>query len=381
MQRRSRVGAVALALVALGVALGVLRAAPERKPSRKLHPSASSRPRASASSQPHGSASSRPRVTSPLPESSPWASREACLTALKRPRTRDPRLARVGAWNLHWFPDGRPGQAKPDAGADLEWLACTIAWLEVDVLAVEELKDGPHADQALLTLRTRLRELTGKNYELLLDDCPLASGQHVGLLYDEGRARLLRHATVAELNPHGEPCKDQLRPGLAGYFGFPGGLDLSIVAVHLKSGTKARDLELRDRSFRAFGKAAAQIRSFTNDRDILVLGDMNTMGCEHCSEAVPATDELTRAGEKLRAAAFQRVPAEARCSHFYSGKATLLDWAAASSLAELPPARRLVVSGLCAELDCKPPRGEQDALRRLSDHCPIYLDIDDRDAD
>ncbi|HEY3496866.1 MAG TPA: hypothetical protein VGK73_19340 [Polyangiaceae bacterium] len=439
MRGRSRVVALALLLSALGVALGVSRAAPERSAQPKAAAPAASSPasvgpgslvRVRAKSElgvpvhpspdspsvsgriPHGSSvriltvgkdrrwfeieagDVRGFVTqrylelpasganARVPPESPWFSREACLLALKQPRAaRDPKLVRAGSWNLHWFPDGGPGRARPDSGTDIDWLACAIALLEVDVLAVQELKDGPHAEHALLEVRTRLEELTGRSFRWLLDDCPPASSQHVGFLYDERRARLVRHATLAELNPHGEPCKDQLRPGLAGYFAFPGGLDLSIVAVHLKSGPGARDLELRDRSFQAFGRAAEALRTLTKDRDVLVLGDMNTMGCESCVPSLRAVDELARAGSRLSAAAFRRVPSESSCSHYYSGKATLLDWAAATSLAELPPARRLAVSGVCGELGCSPPRGEQAAQRRLSDHCPFFVDIDDRDLD
>jgi endonuclease/exonuclease/phosphatase family metal-dependent hydrolase len=317
-----------------------------------------------------------------VPSDSPWSSRAACAAALKRPgAARDPKRVRVGAWNLRWFPDGRPGKAKPDGGTDLEWLACTLALLEVDVLAVEEIKHGPAAQQALLALSARLSELRGGRFRSFLDDCPRGASQHVGFLYDESRARLLERTTLAELNPHGAPCKDQLRPGLAGYFSFPGGLDLTLVAVHLKSGPDPRALGLRDRSFAAFASAAERLRKLTNDRDILVLGDMNTMGCESCTPPLSAESELERQDKRLGAAGFRRVPSNRTASHFYGSKPTLLDWAAAHDLAELPGARSALVSGICGELAGARPRGELAAQRRLSDHCPVVLELDDRDAD
>jgi predicted extracellular nuclease len=216
-----------------------------------------------------------------------------------------------------------------------------------------------------------------------LDDCPRSSSQHVGLLYDERRAKLGKSGTLGALNPHGEPCKNQLRPGLAGHFRFPGGLDLTIVATHLKSGREPRSFELRRRSFEAFAEAAAAARALGDgDGDALILGDMNTMGCGRCSPAVSAEAELDAVDRTLERAvpALRRLPAGPRCSHHYSGKATLLDWAAAADLRELSSTSGAVVSGYCAALDCsgrEPPR----ALERLSDHCPIYVDVSDVDQD
>jgi endonuclease/exonuclease/phosphatase family metal-dependent hydrolase len=319
-----------------------------------------------------------------LAPSSPWSYRDAFLTALRaRTSQRTPGSARVGAWNLRWFPDGQPGSAAPATGTDLEWLACAIAWLDVDVLALSEIKHGARAELALSTLRQHLERLTGAPYRSVLDDCPRGASQHVGFLFRPARARLGRLTTLGELNPHATPCKDQLRPGLAGYFRFPGGLDLTLVAVHLKSGPDARDLTLRDRSFAAFATAREASARVAADRDVLVLGDMNTMGCESCSPAVTPSAELARVDALLARGAwpFRRVPSDVPCSHFYGGKATLLDWAAASDLGELPAARTARVGGLCAELGCVTVPAELGARKRLSDHCPLVVELDDHDDD
>jgi endonuclease/exonuclease/phosphatase family metal-dependent hydrolase len=319
-----------------------------------------------------------------LAATSPWRSRAACLATLQQARAARPAgTARVGAWNLRWFPDGKPGRAAADAGTDLVWLACAISFMRIDVLAVEEIKQGPDAERAIATLLGELNRLTGGDWKIELDGCPRASSQRVGLLYDGRRARLAHKGVIAELNPHGEPCRDQLRPGLLGYFAFAGGLDLSIVATHLKSGTEARSFGLRDRSFAAFTRAAERARTLGADSDVLVLGDMNTMGCESCSPQISPTAELARASTQLGTASvrFRRLSAEPACSHVFARATTLLDWAAASDLAELPNDRVLVVSGPCAELGCTDLRAELPFHRRLSDHCPIYVDITDQDRD
>ena len=373
--RRPRARTLLAALVV--AALGIL-AASRREPNATAKPHHPNRPgHARTHEQPR-------RARRPLAADSPWASRDACLLALKTGRAaRDPGVARIGAWNLHWFPDGGPGRPRPDGGADLEWLACGIAWMHVDVLAVEEIKRPPEGEAGLATLRQKLDALTGGSWQSLLDDCPHASSQHVGLLYDARRVKLASSATVGALNPLGEPCKNQLRPGLAGYFRFPGGLDLSVVAAHLKSGADERGLTDRALSLDAFAGAAASVAQRTHDQDVLFIGDMNSMGCETCDPVVSSGAELTRLDAALaRAGApIARISAEPACSHHYGGQSILLDWAAKSDLSELPSERHVTVSGPCGELGCEDLTGELHYHRSLSDHCPIWLDVDDRDRD
>jgi endonuclease/exonuclease/phosphatase family metal-dependent hydrolase len=335
----------------------------------------------------HGPREQAPRPRAPrrrLPPDSPWASRQACERALAAggaPRAAG--VARIGAWNLHWFPDGRPGDAHAGGGADLAWLACGIAWLGVDVLAVEEIKRPPRGAEGLAELTRRLDALTGGSWRSLLDDCPHASSQHVGFLFDAKRVALRSHAVVGELNPLGEPCKNELRPGLAGYFRFPGGLDLSVVVAHLKSGVEERDFNDRALSFAAFGEAAAAEHRRTGDGDVLFLGDMNTMGCDDCEPRVSPGAELTRIDALFAPphAPLSRLAAEPACSHHYGGRSVLLDWAVKSELAELPGGRHVTVSGPCAELGCGALGDRLAAQRMLSDHCPIWVDLDDVDRD
>jgi endonuclease/exonuclease/phosphatase family metal-dependent hydrolase len=328
-------------------------------------------------------ASPRTKERRELAATSPWSGRAACHATLQRTAPLATGAVRVGAWNLRWFPDGKPGSAKAGAGTDVVWLACAIAFMRVDVLAIAEIKQGADAERALVTLLAELNRLTGGDWKVELDGCPRASSQRVGLLFDARRARLQHKSVIAELNPHGEPCRDQLRPGLLGYFRFGGGLDLSIVATHLKSGSEERSFDLRNRSFAAFTPAAERARALGADADVLVLGDMNTMGCESCSPPISATAELARASAQLDGAAvsFRRLNAYPACSHVFARGATLLDWAAASDLTELPKAGVLTVAGPCGELGCSDLRAELPFHRRLSDHCPVYVDLHDQDLD
>jgi endonuclease/exonuclease/phosphatase family metal-dependent hydrolase len=365
-----------LIAAALVIALGAVVAA-RREPDAHADAPPRSRPRPRGGTHSH-------HAHREVPPASPWASRDACLAALKAGGSeRRAGGARIGAWNLHWFPDGRPGDRPSARGADLDWLACAVAWMRVDVLAVEEIKRPPRGTEGLDALTRKLDGLTFGTWRSLLDDCPEASGQHVGLLYDSRHVKLVSSATIGELNPRGEPCKDELRPGLAGYFTFPGGLDLSVVAAHLKSGSDARALEERARSFAAFADAVRITGTASRDRDVLLLGDMNTMGCEDCEPSVTFAAELARTDAIFAGlrGPVTRVPPTIDCSHHYKKTSALLDWAAKSDLGELPAGARVVISGACGELGCDALSSGLASQEQLSDHCPIWLDLDDVDRD
>jgi endonuclease/exonuclease/phosphatase family metal-dependent hydrolase len=316
-----------------------------------------------------------------------FSSRAACEKALAAGRRLPlaPDRVRLGSWNLHWFPDGKPGRKVERSTTDLSWLACAIAWLSVDVLAVQEVKAHASAEQRARELTAELDRLTGGKWRLVLDDCPAAPSQHVGFLFNEARASFVHGRTFAALNPHGEACKDQLRPGYGAYFRFPGGLDLHVVSVHLKSGGERRSFELRERSLRSLKDVYAQARAVEPDQDLLFLGDFNSMGCAHCSPAITPRSELERLSKSIAPAGLRHVPAEPGCSHYFSGQGTLLDLAVISSVtAELPRAERVRVSGVCGALECRKlsaGRRRPAALEALSDHCPILLDLTDRDLD
>jgi endonuclease/exonuclease/phosphatase family metal-dependent hydrolase len=317
-------------------------------------------------------------------DTSPWASPDACRARVGAPLEREAGRVRLGTWNLHWFPDGRPGRAPEGPGVDTEWLACVIAWMNVDVLAVQEVKHNERSKLAVAALTRALDRFTRGAWALQLDTCPNPHGQHVGLLFNKRRAAAGEFATFQALNPHGVPCKDQLRPGLGGYFRFPGGLDLHVISVHLKSGPAARDLGLRRKSFASFFTAFEQAFAATGDADVVFAGDFNTMGCSRCKPSLLPEEELEGLVKILEALprAYKLVAGASGCSYYYRGRPQALDhFAAPSDMRELTDAAR--VEGLCRKLRCEPiePRSVAFPARALSDHCPVLLDIVDADRD
>jgi hypothetical protein len=318
-----------------------------------------------------------------------FLSPEECRRALRSGRTsaRLRETARVGSYNLRWFPDGGPGRGGGEPSKDLDWLACAIASLDVDVLAVQEIKATARAREVTLELMARLDSLTRGRWLSQLDDCPDAVELHVGFFYDSAKVKAGRWQTLGELNPFESACAKQLRPGLAGHFAFRGGLDLDIVSVHFKSTRTQRSLDLRARSLGRLPEALARLRAASSDDDVLVVGDFNTMGCDKdCTPRVSPGEELGRVSEAVAGPSYglRVVAADTECTQYYRGRATRLDlFVAANAMRELLPASSVHVRGVCMQLGCRQVEAEAMplAFTRLSDHCPVVLDLIDRDLD
>ena len=347
-------------------------------------PPASGRGRPSASpSAPHSAPQSETGSSPPSEPADAFASGASCAALLGNGQRlgRAANGARFASWNLHWFPDGAPGQK--DSGVDLAWLSCTLAWLDPDVLAVQEVKQTPKAEQALAELLSQLNRWSGRRYVARLDDCGRSVSQHVGLIWDEARVSASDIQTVAELNPHGAPCENQLRPGLAARFRLPGGLDLEVVSAHFKSMADRRAFELRGASFKALPGVLRRLTTAARDGDFLLLGDLNTMGCEECAPAVSARAEVQAVEKLLRGSGLRLVAADAAGTELYQGQLVLLDHAlAATAMRELPAGTRSHVAGACAANALRPTgRAAKQLRRKLSDHCPFVLDLTDSDLD
>ena len=173
------------------------------------------------------------------PENDPWASAEACEELLRQGHKhgRTAGMARLATWNVRWFPDGAPGHASSQSKAtNLQWFSCVVAWLEVDALALQELKGDFESRSKMNGVVDSLNRRTGGSWALELDACPARLGQHVGWLINESRVKLKGKTEYASINPQGEACAGQLRPGLGVTLAFAGGLDLHAISVHLKSG-------------------------------------------------------------------------------------------------------------------------------------------------
>lgn len=322
-----------------------------------------------------------------IAESSVWRSRAACQQALQRGERLplQPGTVRIGTWNVKWFPDGVPGgSAAKRGGTDVTWLACLVAWMQPDVLAVQEIKSDPHAEARLRELERQLAEFTRGHWVHRLDGCSGSGRQHVGFLYDERRVKSSALGTLPSLNPTRSECGGNLRPGFAGYFRFPGGLDLHLVSLHLKSMNDRTSYGKRRTAMQGLAQALTQLDEREPDRDRVLLGDFNTLGCDDCTTPIsPEQERATLAQELVEPSAAFELRSGAQCSQYYQQQSGLLDQIAVpKQFEELPFSVAVQAQGLCDVFACSRLPGERPSvLADVSDHCPLLLDVPDLDRD
>lgn len=307
-----------------------------------------------------------------------FASRQACLGELAQARARatDERV-RIASFNVRWFPFG-VAQFKRGQPTDIEWLACVLAALNAPVVAVQEFTETNPTSGKLRELLAKLDELTHGKWSARFDGCPGRRRLHVGLLYDTAQVQAQDFRRLDAVNPKGG-CAGQLRPGFAGYFKWPGGIDLHVVSVHLKAGDEKSSRELRRAAMRALPRSYAARQDAVSDTDVVFAGDFNVVG----DRLQNAAHELGELQDKLSldVPPFRFLSADAECSYLSSRAGSLLDFfVVPKAFEELPPGATVRVLGPCQQR-CRTTASAQPARERLSDHCPIVLELDARDLD
>lgn len=324
------------------------------------------------------------------PQALIWRDAASCLALVKSGQHANKSVdsIRVLTWNAHWFPDGKPGESpKTEHGVDLEWMACIFAYLQPDVIALQEVKLTGRGLAALQALTRSLKGYTGSSWKSVSDECHAPTSQHLVFLAQDNRVELSRTQRHAALDPttrDGDPCSGRLRPGFSAYVRArkPGGVDFHLVNVHLDSGRRDQDLAHRQQAWKAMANLGSVLDKQGSDEDVVIVGDFNTMGTDNGpikdtkSEAKVMMSLTQKFAKPLRVSS-----ASPACSHFYKGQAHLLDYfLIAGAMAEAKDSTAHA-SGLCDVFGCEARVREAEAQLHLSDHCPVYLDIRNQDLD
>ena len=148
--------------------------------------------------------------------------------------------------------------------------------------------------------------MTGGSWQVDLQSCGGASAQHVGFLWNGSRVALLQLTDAWELNgaatgPTGQRLRGQPAPGRYALAKTPIGVDFHLLSVHFDSGTTNRDYGHRRQATQRIGQIRIGNTPILElDRDVLVLGDYNTMGREDAPRSRPRRSSRSLTGSSRR---------------------------------------------------------------------------------
>lgn len=331
-----------------------------------------------------------PHLSSPQEESIVWASQSGCQKVVqaggRMAITTNDQL-RVATWNIRWFPYGQPPNRaeKSNYVTDIRWLTCSIAWMNVDVLAVQESLATSKAKQAWEEVLRLLGDMTGTSWRWMSQRCGEPNSLKIGFLWNSKRVEMQQVKSLKAFNVRAQssdnPCEGRMRPGHYAYVQSlrKSGADFHLIALHLKSAPTVFALEERQKALNRIDKTVKPFLS--EDEDIVILGDLNTMGAGDNASRKSELKYMRRMVSKEKPG-FQDLPITPRCTHYFRGRGGWLDHILVNhGMAEMRT-RSARVTGYCAIAQCQRIKGDYPlAYERLSDHCPVVIDIANQDRD
>ena len=319
-----------------------------------------------------------------------WASRNQCEAAVKqgsRMAAQSSSKIRLATWNIRWFPIGQPTDQSEDYAdpTDIDWLICSIRWMQIDILAVQESLATPEATKAWDRIIASLTQQTGDTWRWYRQPCGRPEDHHVGLLWNDTRVSLSQFESLWQFNARAKSannaCTFGLRPGLYAWVQArePHGVDFHLIGLHLKSGPTVFAVEDRHHALNRIDEAVDPL--LARDRDVILLGDFNTMGAGDWQSRDSELKNLRRKVAKEKPG-FVDLTLHPQCSHYFRGRGGWLDHVLVPQEMQEVTVTTVQVTGYCAVAGCERIRGNYPlAYRQLSDHCPVVLEIDNRDQD
>jgi hypothetical protein len=293
--------------------------------------------------------------------------------AAELPPPATPGSLRIAHFNLRNFPlDERPeppgsGYSRRTNICDLEQ---ALGGLGAHVMGFAEVCDTRRFPPILR------RAGGGRPMRILFSADGGAAGQHLAVAWDGAALELVE----GPIEVTGLVVKPGLRPGLAVRLRETAGSgrDLTVVVVHLDAG--GEDVDHRLAQVRALADFIRGEAERTGDRDVVVLGDFNTVG----GRGLAPLAELGLVDAILAGAGVERLANATGCSQFWEGpgepdglfRASLLDHVYLGGVRAAGPARSWLH---CERLGCgelvSRPGAEDGTFFDVSDHCPVTFEL------
>ena len=319
-----------------------------------------------------------------------WHSREGCERVVReggRMAVSSSATLRIATWNLRWFPVGKPqDQHDPKAQpTDIDWLVCTLIWMQLDVLTIQETLATSTATNAWKTIIGILSRKTGQNWKWYRQPCGRPDDHHIGLLWNDARVELSQFESLWQFNSKAKSpkkaCTYGLRPGqyVRVKSRKKSGADFHLIGLHLKSGPTVFAVEERQKALNRIDRTIAPF--LKQDQDVVILGDFNTMGAGDRQSQTTELKYVRRMVSK-ESPGFDDLKLKPQCSQYFRGRGGWLDHVLVSKGMEEVIEKNARVTGYCGVAQCKKINGAYPtAYRRLSDHCPVVIEVTNQDVD
>ncbi|MCA9472560.1 MAG: endonuclease/exonuclease/phosphatase family protein [Nitrospirales bacterium] len=323
-------------------------------------------------------------------ETKVWQSREGCERVVReggRMAVASSATLRVATWNLRWFPVGQPqdqhdSQAKP---TDIDWLVCTLIWMQLDLLTVQESLGTSTASHAWDTITRILSQKTGKKWKWYRQPCGRPDDHHIGLLWNDSQVELSQFESLWQFNSKAKSpqkaCTFGLRPGqyVRVKSRQSNGADFHLISLHLKSGPTVFAVEERQKALNRIDRTIAPF--LKQDQDVVILGDFNTMGAGDRHSQISELKYIRRMVSK-ESPGFDDLKLTPQCSQYFRGEGGWLDHILVTKGMEEVAVKKAQVTGYCGVAQCQAIKGTYPAAyQRLSDHCPVVMEITNQDRD
>jgi endonuclease/exonuclease/phosphatase family metal-dependent hydrolase len=286
---------------------------------------------------------------------------------------------RIATWNVRNFPlDERPPD--DDLGFSRRTNICdfetALGGLKADLLGLQEVND-------IRRFQPILRRACGERpMDVRYSSEGGRFGQHLTIAWDNSVLELV--GRPVEIG--GLVLEKGMRPAFAGYFRSlrPHGVDFTLVVVHLESGPQ--NFADRRRQNRALASWIEDRIAEIGDRDVILLGDFNTMG----SPRGGIEGELQSVDAILGRVGLERLENLLGCTSYWEGEGerdgvqvpTLLDHVFIGGFGPKALTTPLEAWLHCARWQCSElvsrPGEEDGTFWDVSDHCPLTFEIRDQ---